>query len=189
MTALNWKPMARSAPAPVEEHFTNTPDGLRKWLPDRADAWIGFIRTHQQLLRSLDADLANRHGITLSAFEVLARVASGPEGGERITVLAEQAMLSQSRVSRLVDQLAARGLVTREPCATDSRVVHVVITPAGKELMREAQATHFDGVEERFFGKLSCTEIAQLASIFAKLSTPDGTCDVVIDTSAGNGAK
>lgn len=177
--------MARSAPAPVEEHFTETPDGFRRWLPDRADAWIGFMRTHAQLLKALDADLAARHGITLSAFEVLARVAHGPDGGVRITALAEQAMLSQSRVSRLVDQLAARGLASRTSCATDSRVVQVVATEAGLELLREAQATHFDGVEERFFGRLSCDEIAQLAQIFSKLSTADSTCDVVID----NGAK
>lgn len=172
--------MARSAPTPVEEHFTETPDGFRLWLPDRADAWIGFMRTHAQLLKALDADLAARHGITLSAFEVLARAANGPEGGVRITMLAEQARLSQSRVSRLVDQLAARGLATREACATDSRVVQVVVTDVGRDLLREAQATHFDGVEERFFAKLSCAEIAQLAQIFSKLSTPDGSCDHVV---------
>ena len=183
--------MARRAPTapPVEEHFTETSDGLRKWLPSRAEAWVGFMQTHQQLLRALDADLASRHGITLSAFEVLARVASAPDGGERITVLAEQARLSQSRVSRLVDQLAARGLVAREPCASDSRVVQCVITPEGRKLVRDAQATHFDGVEELFFGRLTCDEIDQLASIFAKLSTPDGSCDVMVDTSAGNGAR
>jgi DNA-binding MarR family transcriptional regulator len=191
MPALNWISMARRAPTttPNDTHSTETPDGVRKWLPSRADAWVGFMRTHQQLLRALDADLAARHGLSLSAFEVLARVAAGPDGGERITVLAEQAMLSQSRVSRLVDQLALRGMVAREACATDSRVVQVVITPAGRELMREAQTTHFDGVEERFFKRLTCDEIDQLASIFAKLSIPDSSCDVVLDTSAGNGAK
>jgi DNA-binding MarR family transcriptional regulator len=86
--------------------------------------------------------------------------------------LAEQANLSLSRVSRLVDQLEIRGAAAREACATDARVVHVVLTDAGAELLAVAQETHFAGVEERFFGRLSEDEVAVLAGIFARFVPP-----------------
>ncbi len=61
MTLLNWNSMARSAPtAPPDGHFTETPDGPAQVASRSRGRLVGFIRTHQQLLRALDADLANR---------------------------------------------------------------------------------------------------------------------------------
>lgn len=149
-------------------------EDVKSWPPVRREAWMGLLQAHAQLTKSLDADLIANHQITLSAYEVLARLAHAEHGQLRMSQLAEQCLLSQSRVSRLVDQLEQRGLVGRAACAQDCRVVHAVITEPGRKLLRAAQETHFRGVQERFFGCLTRTEIEQLARIWGKVALRNG---------------
>lgn len=149
---------------------------VRLLSPDRTEAWFGLLQTHSEVTKALDADLIANHRLSLSAHELLFRLAVAEDGYLRMSQLAERALLSQSRVSRIVDQLEARGLIERRPCPVDSRVVHAVITFAGRELLREAQETHLQGIEEHFFAKLTDTEVAQLARVFEKLHGRDGGC-------------
>jgi DNA-binding MarR family transcriptional regulator len=153
-----------------EPPFLVSASGLHSWSAPRANAWVGLLHTHAQLTKALDADLIAHHHITLSAYELLARLAVAEEGHLRMSRLAELALLSQSRVSRIVDQLEERGLVERRACPGDSRVVHAAITERGSQLLCEAQATHFRGVQERFFGRLDCDDVEHLVRIWAKVT-------------------
>jgi DNA-binding MarR family transcriptional regulator len=83
--------------------------------------------------------------------------------------LAQATKLSLSRVSRLMDQLEGRGLVSRRSCPGDSRIVHATIEDGGRAVVREAQETFFAVVDERFFGRLSCDEVTQLGALLEKL--------------------
>ena len=85
-------------------------------------------------------------------------------------MLARQAGLSLSRVSRLVDVLEARGLVERRPCAQDARAVEAHLTDSGLTLARAAQATHAASVQRRFFDALQPGELEVLADVFGRLS-------------------
>jgi len=62
---------------------------------------------------------------------LLAVVADGPAP---MNQLASVLKCEPSNITGLVDRLAARGLVTREPSPTDRRVKLVTATPAGVEL-------------------------------------------------------
>ena len=62
---------------------------------------------------------------------LLAVVADGPAP---MNQLAATLRCEPSNITGLVDRLAARGLVTREPSPTDRRVKLVTATPAGIEL-------------------------------------------------------
>src|SRR5215210_6505705 len=115
---------------------------ISEWPDTHADAWIGLLETHKRLTRALDRELETRHGLTLSGFEVLSRLATG-ERPQRLSAVAAAAGLSLSRVSRIVDTLEQRGLVERRPSPDDARAVEGHVTAAGRALVREAQATHF----------------------------------------------
>ena len=144
--------------------------------PPRARAFVGLVRAADTLVRELDADLERQHGLSLRAYEVLLFLAVfAPEGHLRMTELAEQTPLSQSRVSRLVAELEARALVERSSTDSDRRGVRVAITERGLAAFREAEPTHLAGLERRFFGRLSPTEISQLATITAKILDPSTT--------------
>ena len=145
-------------------------DGLSHWPQVAGDAWIGLLQTQRQLTRQLDAELEGRHGLSLSALELLGRLAAATDHCVRLSVLAEQVGLSLSRVSRIIDALQARELVERRPCRVDARAINAQLTPAGLELARSAQRTHFDGVQRRFFDRLTPDEVATLAEVFNRFS-------------------
>lgn len=145
-------------------------DGSKYLPPVRANAFLGLVRAGEGLARDLDGELQAAHGLSLRAFEVLLHLAVfAPTRCLRMTKLAEQAPLSQSRVSRLVAELETKGLVHRSAVADDARGVEVAITERGLRLFADAQDTHLDGLERRLFSRLTWDETAQLAQITAKL--------------------
>lgn len=145
-------------------------DGLAQWSDVHADAWIGLLETHKQLTRGLDAELEAQHGLSLSAAEVLGRVAAAPERRLRLSTLAGETGLSLSRISRIVDVLEQRELCERRACPSDARAVEAHLTDAGLALIRAAQASHFASVQERFFDHLSTAEIETLAAVFSRFA-------------------
>jgi DNA-binding MarR family transcriptional regulator len=147
-------------------------DGFPEWSPEYAAAWIGMLATHRRLTRELDAELEAAHGLSLSGLELLARLASVPERRLRLSLLAGEAGLSLSRVSRIVDALEARGLIERQHCPSDARAINAQLTAAGLALAQDAQSTHLAAVRERFFDQLDGREIATLAEVFARFA-PD----------------
>jgi DNA-binding MarR family transcriptional regulator len=145
-------------------------EGLAHWTEAHRDAWIGLLETHKQLTRVLDAELTAQHGLSLSALELLARLAAADDRQLHLSALAGASGLSLSRVSRVIDALERRELVARKSCPSDARAVHAQITSAGLALVRSAQATHFASVQAMFFDLLEADEIATLASVFGRFA-------------------
>jgi DNA-binding MarR family transcriptional regulator len=160
----------------TENLTLKTDDGLKYLPPAQQAAFIGLLRSHRELTAALEGELARAHNLSLSAYEILSRLAHAPDGHLRMSDLAGQASLSLSRVSRLIDQLEGRELVERVSCASDSRVVHVKLAAGGCSLIREAQDTFFTVADDRFLGRLTCDEVDTLGRLFARLleSAPDG---------------
>jgi DNA-binding MarR family transcriptional regulator len=142
-----------------------------RWSDTHAEAWVGFLEAHKRLTRALDAELDGQHGLTLSAVEVLGRLAATEDRCMRLSKLAAVSGLSLSRISRIVDALAARELVMRKGRNDDARAVEAHLTDAGLALARAAQASHFASVQARFFDQLSDDEVATLARVFARVGT------------------
>jgi DNA-binding MarR family transcriptional regulator len=160
-------------------------NGVAEWSERHADAWIGLLETHKHLTRALDAELESRYGLSLSGLELLARLAAAPDRCLRLSALAAQAGLSLSRVSRIAVVLETRGLIERTPCSDDARAVEAHLTPTGLTLMREAQATHFASVQERFFEALRPGELETLAAVFGRFSPRAAEqCTVADDAAA-----
>lgn len=144
-------------------------DGLSRLRGPHADAWLGLQRAHRELTRRFEQSLAERHGLSLSALDLLGRLAGAEQGRMRLARLAAGAGLSVSRVSRIVDLLERRGLVERRPCPEDTRATEAWITGAGGELVRAAQADHLADVQRTFFDHLSDGELRTLGVVFTRL--------------------
>jgi DNA-binding MarR family transcriptional regulator len=158
----------------------STEDGLKYFSPERESAFFGLLQTHVEIIRALEHELAARHGVSLAGYEVLNRVGRAPDGGLRMSDLADRTRLSLSRISRVVDDLVLRGWAERRPCATDRRVSYVGLTEAGGSLLREAQETFYDTVEERFLGRLSAEETRVLGDVFARLAARGEDCQTAL---------
>jgi DNA-binding MarR family transcriptional regulator len=92
------------------------------------------------------------HGLTISDYEVLLRLARAPDRRMRRVDLSEQVVLTASGITRLLDGLERNGLVERGSCATDRRVVYAVLTEAGLTKVRDASSSHVAQIDE-FFGE------------------------------------
>jgi DNA-binding MarR family transcriptional regulator len=133
-------------------------------------AWVGLLHAYASLVKQLDTELIAAHGLSLSAYEVLWRVAATDNGRLRMTDLAELVLLSPSGLSRLVDRLESDGMIERVACPTDGRAINATITELGRERLVEAQGTHFEGIRRRFLSNFSESEVGQLADFWLRLA-------------------
>ena len=147
-------------------------DGLSRWGDVHRQAWIGMLETHKRLTRRLEAELEAEHGLSLSALELMGRLAAADDRLLTLSHLADRTGLSLSRVSRIVDSLEDRKLVERKRCPNDARARNAWLTDAGLDLVREAQAMHFGGVEREFFQHMDASDIEALAAVFTRFA-PD----------------
>jgi DNA-binding MarR family transcriptional regulator len=161
---------ARAGTDPSNCAYDLGQDGLARWDQVHADAWIGLLETHKRLTRALDTELEAEHGLTLSALEVLGRLAAAEDRSLGLSALAGGCGLSLSRISRIMDALETRGLVRRRAVQTDGRAVQGQLTDAGLELVKRAQTSHFESVQRRFFEQLSPEELATLADVFSRFA-------------------
>lgn len=107
-------------------------------------AWRALSARHAAVCSALERELGERHGLGVSDFEVLERLAESVDHQFRAQELADAVHLSQSALSRLVDRLCKSALVERCACDNDRRGIYVVLTPQGLRRQAEAALTHRD---------------------------------------------
>lgn len=132
-------------------------------------AWRGMLRAHADLTREMDAELRARHGITLSAYELLMLLGEAPRRRLRVSELSAATLLTLSGVSRMVDRLALAGLVAREACEEDGRGAEVALTPMGRGRVRAARASHLADVRLRFMSRFGDEELEAMAGFWRRL--------------------
>jgi DNA-binding MarR family transcriptional regulator len=144
-------------------------EDTRDWSTDRAAAWEGLLELAARLRRGAEVELEAHGDLSVSMLGLMGRLITAHRLTLRQTDLAEAMGLSVSRVSRIIDILERRGLVTRAACPTDGRAINVTLSPGGLESTRAAQRAVFAFVEARYFAALSVDEVATLAAAFSRL--------------------
>ena len=135
-------------------------------------AWQALLHAHHQVIRKLDAELREEHGLPLGAYDVLLRLARAPGRSLRMTELAGKVMMSPSGLTRVVDRLVDEGLVQRDRFQGDARVTLARLTDRGRQLLRRAARTHLRGIREHFTGRLSQTQLRNVASALETITGP-----------------
>jgi DNA-binding MarR family transcriptional regulator len=96
------------------------------------ESWRDLMERHARVTGALECVLQDEHGLGVSEFEVLERLAAGESDERRMQELADAVHLSQSALSRLIGRLEAEGLVTRAICSEDRRGIFACLTEAGR---------------------------------------------------------
>jgi DNA-binding MarR family transcriptional regulator len=109
---------------------------------DVVGVWHDVLDRYARAMAALEPALEHEHGLGVSEYEVLERLASRDEGAGRMQDLAEAVHLSQSALSRVVGRLEAEGLVVRKMCTSDRRGIFACLTDAGHERYEAARPTH-----------------------------------------------
>jgi DNA-binding MarR family transcriptional regulator len=106
------------------------------------DTWRDLLDRYARSVGALERRLEDEHGLGVSEYEVLERLAEGPDAQRRMQELAGAVHLSQSALSRVVGRLESAGLVTRGLCPEDRRGIFACLTDAGRARYEAARPTH-----------------------------------------------
>jgi len=137
--------------------------------PVELRAWRGFLWTHLTVIRQLDAELQDKHQLSLTSYEVLLYLYQAPGRRLRMSELADSVLLSLSGVTRLVDRLTRAGLVVREPCLDDRRGFFAVLTDEGRIRFREAARTHLAGIRAHFLSAYDDADVQAMAELWTRI--------------------
>ncbi|WP_020385517.1 MarR family winged helix-turn-helix transcriptional regulator [Kribbella catacumbae] len=118
--------------------------------------WRQLLARHADLSCALDRELQN-HGLGMSEYEVLERLAELPEQSAKVQTIAKSVHLSQSALSRVIGRLETAGLVAREMCPEDRRAITVRLTDEGLIRQTEARPTQRRVLAERLHSPLTKT--------------------------------
>ena len=133
-------------------------------------AWRGLLRAHACLAKRLDAELDRAHGLPMTSYEVLHHLDEALGGRMRMRDLADQAQLSRSGLTRLVDRLEREELLVRCSCEHDARGSYACLTERGRERLEDARVTQLAVVREHFFSRFSELELSLLAGMCERIA-------------------
>ncbi|MGL5809898.1 MAG: MarR family winged helix-turn-helix transcriptional regulator [Nocardioides sp.] len=134
-----------------------------------ADAWGALLRTHAALVPRLDKRMRQISHLPLAWYDVLLELHDAPEQRLRMSALADRVTLSRTRVSRIVDEMNAAGLLRREGNPDDRRSSYAVLAEPGRTTFRSAAAPYLAAIEEHFAHGLTDREIDQLKTLLDKV--------------------
>lgn len=119
------------------------------WQRERPDLDVrpqGVIGRLNRLANAVTAELVavyRAHGLTEGEFDVLATLRRGGAPYEHSAgELAQHTMVTSGGMTKRLDTLEERGLVTRRPSDTDARGRVVALTARGRELIDAAFTDH-----------------------------------------------
>ena len=131
------------------------------------EAGIALLRT-TDLVRRRMAAVLEAEGITVQQYNVLRILrGAGPEGLPTLEI-AERMIEQAPGITRLLDRLEAKGLVSRERCPTDRRQVTCRIAKPGLALL-SALDPIVDVLDDSMLGNLSRAELQQLIHLLDRI--------------------
>lgn len=148
---------------------------LRPFDDPAVEAFLNLERT-AALFRAQAQRLFRPHGLSPAGYNIL-RILRGhapdpatPNPRTCSQVKADM-VTPVPDLTRLVERLAADGLVARTPCPGDARSIHLTLTDAGRELLARLDGP-VAAMHAQQLGHLSGRELGQLSRLLAKARKP-----------------
>jgi DNA-binding MarR family transcriptional regulator len=135
---------------------------------DRVKAWRAVLLAQSRALRAIERDLEQAGTISIQWYDVLLEL-NAVRIGMRMQDLAMRTVVSRTRVSRIVAELEARGLVERAVDPNDARAAVVTITASGRQELRRAAPVYLEGIDEHFNRYLSSAQRNAVAAALQRV--------------------
>ena len=136
--------MAREIPMSADDDQPDVIDWMRaEWTERRDSAELEFVttmallRTHQWVVRAMDQELRSLR-LSRNAYLILTSLQLSEGRTRPLGKLSKYLMVHPTTVSMAVDQLVKAGLVERRAHTTDRRTVLATLTPAGLDVVEDA---------------------------------------------------
>ena len=133
------------------------------------EALAALLLSQRVMFDAVDRRLRAELGLSFPLFEALFVLSVAPEGRLRMVDIQRRMLVSKSNVTQLIDKLEAEGLVEREASPTDRRLVYVILTERGPEVVARGLELFNAVASETFAQSLSKGEIEKITSGLSKV--------------------
>jgi DNA-binding MarR family transcriptional regulator len=133
-------------------------------------AWESLFRAQVGVIRELTREFPNGE-ISFNEYDVLFNLSRQDGWRLRIRDLSKHLLLTQPSVSRMVDRLVTRGLVSKERDPGDGRGTFVSLTEQGYNLFRRVAVVHAESITRHMGPTLSVDELTALTALTERLRT------------------
>ncbi|HYQ74540.1 MarR family winged helix-turn-helix transcriptional regulator [Cellulomonas sp.] len=137
---------------------------------DDLATWSALATVLEWLPPALDAQLQRDAGITHFEYGVLYALSRAEDRTLRMSVLADYANSTLSRLSRAAARLEGRGWLRREPDPADGRYTLAVLTDAGRAAVAGATPGHVATVHRLVLDRLTPAQARQLREISLRVA-------------------
>lgn len=136
---------------------------MTNWLTqDEQKSWRAWISASRLLNQKLSEVLEEKHGLSLSDYEILAWLSESPDQSIRMTELAKYSLVSKSRLTHQISRLEEAGFVTRKSCKVDGRGSYAALTKRGYNKLVKAAPDHVKSVRDHLVDVLGPRDFSEL---------------------------
>ena len=136
----------------------------------QGEAILNIQRTADLLERKI-GDLLKPHGLTSRQYNVLRILRGAGKCGASCKEIGSRMVTADPDVTRLIDRMEVRGLVTRGRAEQDRRVVAIHVTESGLALLASLDKP-VDELGISSMSALSVEEVDQLIGLLERLRAP-----------------
>ena len=137
------------------------------------EAWESVMSAHSTLMQVFAAEHMWTE-VSMREYDVLYTLAKHRDP-MRMCDVQSGVLLSQPALSRMVERLATRGLIAREPDPQDGRAVLLSLTPTGAALQRQVGRAHAKSVAQQVGAALTPDEMRDLLRLASTLAGRGGS--------------
>jgi DNA-binding MarR family transcriptional regulator len=136
---------------------------------DEEALWRALVELVARLPRVLDEQFEREAKVSMTEYAVLVALSEAPDRELRMGELAEATALSRSRITRIVDDLTRRSLVTRRKCEQDARSALAALTPAGMSVLTSAYPGHLARVRALVLDHVTRSEMRTMTPVLVRV--------------------
>ncbi|WML42718.1 MarR family transcriptional regulator [Neobacillus sp. PS3-40] len=127
--------------------------------------FLNLMQTSKAIHERIKEEIAkNKLSITeFSVLEVLYQ-----KGKQTIQQIGNCILISSGSMTYVIDKLEQRGFLSRNACPDDRRVIHVILTDYGNEMMNEIMPKYHEFVHH-MFDSLDSDEAETLVKLLKKV--------------------
>lgn len=131
-------------------------------------AYFNFLKTGSWVEENVKKAIKD-YGLTHAQLNVLYILKNNESRAVSSTELKEQILVSNPDISRLLDRMVKKGLVSRKTCPQNRRKIDITITDEGKKIFNRAHQAAKKSVGHFFKDTISPEEARELRRILQKI--------------------
>jgi DNA-binding MarR family transcriptional regulator len=144
----------------------------RAGLPSEDRAFIALQKAADQLAMQAE-QLLKSNGLTGAQYNVLRILRGAEPHGLPCSSIAERMISHDPDMTRLLDRMEKRSLITRQRQSDDRRVVKTRITGAGLELLKRLDPRVRE-LHKQQFAHMPATRVKTMADLLDEICAPSG---------------